>query len=250
MGFDGEFTAIMGSDHREYHGNKALGNAWPFPSATWLLLLLMLSTIPSSISSPPSQFNIDKVVQLWHHHHVPFGPSPREQDRQYMPQFDWLSHPVWAQRLETSCTLKPLDLILAWCIEFQHYFHPVGEFRNGRIHELRTLVDDMAGDTQQWFDQRSINFRSIVRMVYQREHGVTQIPVLLQLLKMIGYPQINIQIDILRRELSSGFPFLCKLTTGVNWYIRTDDKYTSPSSIDELHRHNHEYVLKKRIHVG
>ena len=78
-------------------------------------------------------------------------------------------------------------------------------------------------------------------MAHQHEHEVTQIPVLLQLLKMIGYPQI----DILRRELSSGFPLLGKLTLGINWYIRTDDKYISPSSIDELRQHNHEYVLKK-----
>ena len=52
---------------------------------------------------------------------------------------------------------------------------------------------------------------------------------------MIGYPQL----DILQRELSSaGFPLLGKLTPSVSWYIRTDDKYTSPSSIEELRQHN------------
>ena len=231
MGFDGEFTPVMGSEHREYQRNKALGNAWHFPSASWLLLLVLLSTIPSSISSPPSQLNVDTVVQLWHCHHVLFGLPPREHNRQYMPQVDWMSHLAFAQRLETSCTPKPLDPTLAWCIEFQHHF------RKGIIHELRMLVDDMSEDTQQWFDRLPDH----VKMAYQGEHGITQIPVLLHLLKMIGYPQL----DILRRELSSDFPLLGKLTPGVSWYIRTDDKYTSPSSIDELRQRNHEYVLKK-----
>ena len=151
-------------------------------------------------------------------------------DHRYMPQFDWLSRLAWAQKLETSCTPKPLDPTLSWCIEFQHHFHPVGEFRKGIIHELRRLVDDMVDDTQQWFDQ----LPNHAKMAYQRDHGITEIPVLLHLLKMIGYPQV----DILRQELSGGFPLLGKLTPGVSWYIRADDKYASPSSVEELRQHD------------
>ena len=160
---------MMGSEHREYQSNKALTNAWHFPSATWLLLLLMLSMIPSSISSPPSQLCIDQVVQLWHHRQVPFGPPPREQDRQYMPQFEWLSHLSWAQNLDTPCAPKPLDPTLSWCIEFQQHFRPIGEYRKGIIHELRRMVDDMSEDTQRWFDQLPDH----VQMAYQHENGVT-----------------------------------------------------------------------------
>ena len=201
-----------------------------FSVCTWLLLLLMLSMIPSSISSPPSQLT---SIRLYNCGTI---ASKRTRSTIYAT-IRLVVTPCMGQRLETSCKPKPLDPTLAWCIEFQHYFHPIGEICKGIIHELRTLVDDMSEDTQQRFDQLPEH----VQMAYQREHAVTQIPVLLQLLKMIGYPQI----DILRRELSSGFPLLGKLTPGVNWYIRTDDKYTSPSSIDELRRHNHEYVLKK-----
>ena len=48
--------------------------------------------------------------------------------------------------------------------------HLVGEFRKGIIHGLRRLVDDMADDTQQRFDQ----LPNHVKMAYQRDHVITR----------------------------------------------------------------------------
>ena len=70
---------------------------------------------------------------------------------------------------------------------------------------------------------------------------ITQIPVLHHLLTIIQYPHA----DILSQELTTGFSLIGQLQPGLNWKVRTDNKYTETQSRAELHTYNQQYILKK-----
>ena len=75
----------------------------------------------------------------------------------------------------------------------------------------------------------------------QRNQKFTQIPTLIHILDSIQYPHTQ----QLQQELSQGFTLLGHLHPGLNWHVRTDSKYTSPTSIETLRQHNRTYIHKK-----
>ena len=70
---------------------------------------------------------------------------------------------------------------------------------------------------------------------------MTQIPILIHLLRLLGYPQT----EVLYRELSEGFPLMGKLTPGVNWHVRQDRKYLQPTPMEDFKDKNREYIRDK-----
>lgn len=70
---------------------------------------------------------------------------------------------------------------------------------------------------------------------------ITQIPALIHILHHIKYPHTN----QLQQELSHGFALLGNLHPGLIWHVRTDNKYTTPTSIAHLRDYNKQYILKK-----
>ena len=44
---------------------------------------------------------------------------------------------------------------------------------------------------------------------------------------------------------TTGLQLIGALHPGLNWHVRTDQKYTAPTSLDELRQHNREYIHKK-----
>ena len=65
------------------------------------------------------------------------------------------------------------------------------------------------------------------------------------IVQAIHYPHTS----QLQSELSHGFSLLGHLHPGVNWHVRTDTKYTNPSSIEDLRQHNQTYIQKK-LHLN
>ena len=64
MGFSGSHTTNMTNDPTEYHRNKALGNTSHFPTATWLLFVLLLNTLAqpaTAVSYSPTQ----RATAIW-----------------------------------------------------------------------------------------------------------------------------------------------------------------------------------------
>ena len=103
MGFSGSHTANMTHDPTEYHRNKALGNTWHVPTATWLLFLLLLNTLAvpaTTVSYTP----IQRATAIWLANPVHFGPPPRPTPHLYMPQFSWQDHLQWARTYWTTAT--------------------------------------------------------------------------------------------------------------------------------------------------
>ena len=67
---------------------------------------------------------------------------------------------------------------------------------------------------------------------------VTNVPVMLHLLQLLGYPQL----DELGKDLNEGFAMLGSLHPGVDWQPRSDEWYSSPMSTGVRHS-------QRRVHT-
>ena len=130
----------------------------------------------------------------------------------------------------THTSPKTLDPTLSWCIKHRHLFHPLEDFQNAVISDIQDLVFEMQEHTMAWFNILPEH----VQRAYRHKDSVTQIPVLIHLLRSIQYPQT----ELIYRELSEGFPLMGKLTPGINWHVRQDQKYLEPTPIDEFREKN------------
>ena len=180
---------------------------------------------------------IQRATSVWLATSTSFGPPPKPTHHLYMPQFCWREHIQWTQSLDTSHTPKPLDPTLEWVIQPSHLFHPVADFREQVVLEIRRLVEDMQELTDDWLR----DLPQHVQKAYTTRKQVTQVPVFTCLLRQIDYPQA----DILHQELSSGFRLMGQLQPGTNWYLRSDNKYLMPKTQEEFAEHNDHDVRRK-----
>ena len=82
-----------------------------------------------------------------------------------------------------------------------------------------------------------------IRNVYfdKKHDQITQIPILLKLLEITGFPGLT----DLQDDLVNGFEVLGELHAGCGWNPRMDDKYSFPIDRDAFRRINQSYVKEK-----
>ena len=238
MALPDHYTSITEQHPSTRSRNTMLGNAWHFPSALWLITLLLILPTTATIPHPPTCSNIQKLTAIWLASKTPWGPPPRSANHQHMPQLDWNSHLRWAKTIqEPTADQTQLDPSLCWAIDQSHQLPNIHNIRLGVIDELNALVTDLNDHTQQWFGQIPPH----CQRAYQQSNMVTQIPALIHILQQLHYPHTT----QLQAELSHGFQLIGALHPGLNWHVRTDQKYTTPTSLDELRQHNRDYIHKK-----
>ena len=126
---------------------------------------------------------------------------------------------------DTNLTPKELGPTLPWCLQHRGLFHPLSQFQNEVIQDIRNLVEGMHEETMEWFR----GLPQHVQSAYQREQSVTHKPVLIHLLRLLNYPRTDTLYHELPNARSWG-----ELTPGVNWYVRQDQKYLDPTPIPEF----------------
>ena len=237
MGFSGSHTANMTHDPTEYHRNKALGNTWHVPTATWLLFILLLNTLATPATAV-RYTPIQRATAIWLATPVHFGPPPRPTPHLYTPQFSWQDHSRWARTLDNSHTPKALDPSLVWCVKTATAFHPITEFRRQAVEEIRQLVEDMEDVTDTWRSQLPPHVHRLHHRGGHHSGSCVYTPA-----------QANTippsRPDILEHELTQGFRLMGDLQPGMNWYIRTDQKYLQPKSTQQFTDHNQQYIHRK-----
>ena len=144
----------------------------------------------------------------------------------------------WARTLTDPIFDTPhIDPSLTWAVQQCRAIPNIHQVRLDIMYEIRDLVDSNHDLTQQWFDTIPLHCQH----AYRQPEMITQIPTLIHILTQMNYPHTQ----QLQRELSNGFPLLGNLQPGLNRYVRTDNKYTQPTSIDELRTYNQQYIHKK-----
>ena len=100
MALPDNYTKITEQHPSVRSRNTMLGNAWHFPSALWLLFLILLTQNTQAIPAPPLQTNIQRLANIWLASNTPWGPPQKQPTHQHMPQLDWHSHLRWARSIQ------------------------------------------------------------------------------------------------------------------------------------------------------
>ena len=118
-------------------------------------------------------------------------PPPRLRPDLDLPDDDPDMHWRLAGQL-VHCTVarRPhLEPALERVLElWTHWRHEVDRLRREVLAELARLVQDMQETTDEWLAARSAPVRSTYTVPGKTRH--TQIPVVLHLLQMVGYPDV------------------------------------------------------------
>ena len=105
--------------------------------------------------------------------------------------------------------------------------------------EIKEMVAEWAAETEAWMAQRPAPVRSTYATA--DKDRPTQIPVLLELLGVVGYPDIA----GITADLTDGFDMLGEVRRGPGWKDRKDGRYQNPASLDQLAATNWEYVRRR-----
>ena len=228
-----DYQMISHKTTRAHTRTDKLGNASHLPTAIWLLFLLLLPNT-DAIPYPPTTPAIDQMTAAWLSNPCPFGPPERAQSMTNMPQLDWQSHLRWARQQAHLAQLpKPIDPTLNWSLDIQRHLD-MPTIRKKVIEEIQTMIQQQEEETIHWHN----SIPTHCHIAYKQSHMITQIPVLIQLLKKLQYPHTY----IFNEELSQGFQLLGRLQPGLQWHVREDNKYKQPRDINELRQHNREYI--------
>ena len=170
------------------------------------------------------------------------SPPPRLASRLDLPEDDPDEH--WRQALRlTHCTvtrrpsLEPavervLELLAAWR-------HDVVRIRGEVLQEIKEMVADRSAETAAWLSQRPAPVRSTYST--PDKDRPTQVPVLLDLLGAVGYPDLQ----GITADLTQGFDMLGEVRRGPGWKNREDGRCQNPASLDQLSATNWEYVRRR-----
>ena len=83
MALPDHYTFITEQHPSTRSRNTMLGNAWHFPSALWLIALLLILPTTATIPHPPTCSNIQKLTAIWLASKTPWGPPPRSANHQH-----------------------------------------------------------------------------------------------------------------------------------------------------------------------
>ena len=161
----------------------------------------------------------------------------------------------WQQHTDFNQLHNPLAPLIQPSIHIKNWETPAILCQQQLFHCLTTQAPTDLGrpppqhtnaDAATW-DRWQNDNRQFPPWQYQPQylHDYTNPSTLIDLLHTIHYPHTS----QLQSELSHGFSLLGHLHPGVNWHVRTDTKYTNPSSIEDLRQHNQTYIQKK-LHLN
>jgi hypothetical protein len=171
-------------------------------------------------------------------------PGPWPQDRCTIAvheQDDPMRHLQQAiEATHPDSNRRHLDPSIGFALSAQKMLrHRIIEYRSQIATDIDLLVEQMADETEAWKN----TLQPHVLAAYSHKdapNGITQIPVLLQLMEWMQLPDV----EVWHKELTSGFKMMGKLTPGLGWKKRTDSHYASPMSLDEFRSLNKANILK------
>ncbi|CAE7894876.1 unnamed protein product [Symbiodinium necroappetens] len=230
-------------DDRARH--RLIGNGWHWGVARHLLLILLVATaFQTSDAKPqgePPRSTITWVTSLWQFGGPVMGPAPGEDTLDPLVDLDeeahWAASAVIPHPFQAQPRLEP-----AWEEALKNrrrWRHDLARIRREVVQEVKDMLGDVAEQTAEWMSQRS----AAVKATYSTpdKPAVTQIPVLLELLRRLNYPDLENLTD----DLTQGFNMVGGLKPGPGWKKRTDDRDKHPASMEELRRVNADHVRQR-----
>ena len=244
------FTRVRGVEERSRH--RLIANGWHTGVARLLLFLVVTSiqrehaaaALPSSPRLSTLQWVAQQLVGLrpqvgpggWKPY--PCSIAPSDGLWQHWNSSANPVHPLQQKPCLPPGILQAIHLQQTWRADLDRIRHEV-------VAEIDSLVEMEAEDTAIWWSNLPDH---IAKVYFDKEHQqVTQIPILLRLLELMGFPGLT----DLKDDLLNGFEVLGELHPGCGWNPRLDDKYSFPVDMPTFRRTNQHYVREKlrKYHV-
>ena len=117
----------------------------------------------------------------------------------------------------------------------------LNEIRAAVVSELADMIQDWEDTTTLWFEGLHPDLQAVYTT--NGTKAVTQVPVLIELLRWAGYQGV----EVLQEELTVGFEMTGRLNPGTGWLPRTYGRYRNPISMQSFHDLNKAYVQEKLV---
>ena len=237
------YTEAPGVAERSRH--RLLANGWHTGVARLLLYLVVTSLQQAQVAAllnVPRLTTLQWVVQQlsgWTPHVGPGGwkpypcsIAPSDTMWQHWQASQHPTHPLQQPPRLPPGILQAIQLQQRWR-------HDLDRIRLQVVQEISEWVGMASDETQSWWSDLPEHIRNVY---FDKKHDqVTQIPILLKLLELTGFPGLT----DLQDDLVNGFEVLGELHAGCGWNPRMDDKYSFPIDRDAFRRINQSYVKEK-----
>lgn len=109
------------------------------------------------------------------------------------------------------------------------------------MDEIEQMASDWADGTTQWWESLP---HHVAQVYFNKDHNqISQIPLLLHLLRLVRMPGL----DDLSDDLQRGFKVTGELHAGSGWLPRTDSRYEFPVTSEAFLRNNRQYTMRKLL---
>eukprot|EP00435_Cladocopium_sp_Y103_P059759 s29_g21.t1 len=238
------YTAGMPDKQR----HKAVANSWHVGVASlliWLLLMQAQSTpaaastvVPKPMASTPFQA-IDMLAHWWGpDQHPGPGDTATLASHQLELVTDMWQH--WHGALSLGDPAQETLLLEPHMLKTLELQRRAGsklvELRLRVCHEVRTLVESLRPQTEEWLH----TLKPHIRDLYGTTETCLQVVAIQDLTRRLYWGDPH-----LIEELSQGFPLLGDLAPGWGWPKRKDDRYSHPLDRAQLLSENMAYIQSK-----
>eukprot|EP00435_Cladocopium_sp_Y103_P061850 s2532_g23.t1 len=237
------YTSAPGVTERARH--RMIANGWHIGTAKFMMMLVlqMAATIQAGeVPSQPRHSAFQQMLQILQHQEPSIGPGSWARSPVCVPT----ATSMWEHwELATSAkhpmnTPRRLEPGFQQCIQTQQMIGgSLPRMRTEIIDEIASLAEDFSSPTMDWWKALPPHIRQVY---YDQDHQqVSQIPLLLHLLKLTGMPSL----EDLQADLTGGFQVLGTLNPGAGWLPRADQKYEYPIKTDAFRSQNRHYTMAK-----
>ena len=237
------YTKIGTVNERSRH--RLIANGWHVGTAKFMFMLVLQAVLllPRAAIPPSPQRS---ALQIMVGYLEPFPPALGPGNWPLQPastpkMSDHWDH--WRMAIDTPHPLmQPPRLEPGWqqCLDLQVLIGgSLSRLRCEVVQEVQQMIGDATADTMQWWQSLPPH---VAQVYYDKDNDqIAQIPILLQLLQLVGMPDLA----ILEKDLTQGFAMLGTLNSGSGWLPRTDGRYDHPIDTAAFKRHNKNYTMTK-----
>ena len=235
-----DYTNMEDISDRERH--KMPGNSWHLGVVKYLLLFILQWHVGSSIAAPPKTSAIRFMLDHINFNRPMLGPGVWEHNRFVMEpttsmEEHWRVAQICVHPQLTDPELEPGVLNTVETISF--LFGDIPRLRQEVICEIRYLLEEFEEVTWQWWHQIPHHVKEVYD--HKEDNNITQVPLMLHLLKECSFPGIT----DLTHDLNFGFDIVGPQNPGVGWVPRLDGRYSNPLDMETFIRFNHQHILER-----
>ena len=235
-----DYTQVGDIPLRARH--KMLGNSWHLGVVKFLLLCILQWQATEAIPVPPRTSSIQFMIERINFTRPMIGPGSWSTPRFLMqPTDDMISHwKVSQQCLHPQLQDPVLEPGLQNTVEvIHHIFSDIARLRVEVVSEIQQIITDFEDITTSWWSGLPTHVQEVYN--HREEQNITQVPVIIHLLKMCGYPGL----EEISRDLSEGFNIIGHQNPGVGWQPRLDGRYSAPLDVDTFLKVNKEHIIAR-----